>query len=219
MSEELKNHPYAKTIWDELLSEIGNKYGVAALMGNLQAESGLYPDRVQGDIPYSSYSKEYTADVDSGAISKDDFVYNGPNGGGYGLAQWTYHTRKKKLYEMWANSKDYYGSIGSVNLALDYLILELQTSFADIWDILKTTPNIRVASDTVLHDFENPADQSESVEEMRASMGQEIYNTFASGSSGGGDSGGGDDGGETGGTVRNSQLSKLLLYAIATDII
>ncbi|MBO5715004.1 MAG: hypothetical protein J6S23_01260 [Clostridia bacterium] len=217
MSEALKNHPYAKTIWDTLLAEIGNKYGVAALMGNLQAESGLYPDRVQGDVPYSSYSQEYTADVDSGVISEYDFVYNGPNGGGYGLAQWTYYTRKQKLYDLWQSNKSYYKSIGSVQLALDYLILELQTSFKDVWDTLKETPNIRIASNMVLHDFEAPADQSSAVEDLRESMGQEIYNTFASGSSGGGGDSGDDD--EGGGTIRNSHMSKLLLYAIATDII
>lgn len=160
---------YKTTIWNLLIADIGNEYGVAGLMGNLQAESGLYPDRVQGDIPYSSYSQEYTAKVDNGTISKDDFIYNAPNGGGYGLAQWTYWSRKKGLYEMWKSGN--YSSIGSVYLACDYLLYELKNSYVGVYNTLKNATSIREASDSVLHNFERPADQSTSVEETRASLG------------------------------------------------
>ena len=209
MSEELLNHPYAEDIWLILLATIGNKYGTAGLMGNLRAESGLYPDRVQGDIPYSDYSKNYTALVDGGAISEYDFVYNGPNGGGYGLAQWTYYTRKQALYDMWKNSQGQlgaYSSIGDVRLACDYLLYELNTSYSDVMDVLKNATSIREASDIVLHQFENPADQSTSVEELRESLGLEVFETF--------------DGKlpDTPTPSKRKQLSKLLLFAVATDL-
>ena len=87
-------------IWNYFITKIANPWGVAGLMGNLYAESGLNSDIVQGDIPYSDYSVEYTSQVNSGAITEYDFVHNGPNGGGYGLAQWTYYTRKQALYNM-----------------------------------------------------------------------------------------------------------------------
>ena len=205
----MNSHPYAKTIWDRLLADIGNEIGVAGLMGNLQAESGLYPDRVQGDIPYSSYSKTYTAQVDNGTISEYDFVHNGPNDGGYGLAQWTFYTRKQALYNKWKNGG--YSSIGNVNLACDYLLYELKTTYAGIYDVLKTTSNIRQASDIVLHDFENSADQSASVEILRASLGNEIYNTF-SGSTPTIPPSTSDSS-----TGKRKKLSKFLLYTIATD--
>ena len=163
-------------IWVYFMEKIGNEYGVAGLMGNLDAESGLYPDRVQGDIPYSDYSKEYTAQVDNGAISEYDFVHNGPGGGGYGLAQWTFSTRKQALYDMYKSGG--YSSIGSIELACDYLWHELQTSFPGVLSVLKSVTSIREASDKVLHDFENPADQSESVEETRAEMGQVYYDMY-----------------------------------------
>lgn len=202
----MKNHPYAKTIWDRLNTEIKNEYGTAALMGNLYAESGLYPDRVQGDIPYSSYSQTYTANVDNGTISKMDFAHNAPNGGGYGLAQWTYYTRKIALYDFWKNGN--YPSIGSVELACDFLIFELKNSFVGVWEALANATSIRAASDVVLHDFENPADQSESVEELRCELGTEVYNAFA----------GSQPDAPTGGTItKNGILSKLLLFAVATD--
>lgn len=204
----MKNHPYAQTIWGRLLSAIGNEYGVSALMGNLQAESGLYPDRVQGDIPYSDYSKEYTAKVDSGEISENSFVHNGPNGGGYGLAQWTFYTRKQNLYNRWKSGG--YSSIGSVDLACDFLLWELENSYSGVFSALKNAKTIREASDRVLHDFENPADQSATVEIKRANMGIEIYNTLS------GSPPIAPDAPEIP-TATKKKLSKLLLLAIATD--
>ena len=161
-------------IWNYFVDKIKNEYGVAGLMGNLQAESGFHCDRVQGDIPYSDYSKTYTSNVDNGVISEHDFVHNAPNGGGYGLAQWTYYTRKQALYNMYKSGN--YSSIGSVELACDYLWYELQNDFPSVLTVLKNASSIRIASDKVLHDFEAPANQSTAVEENRASMGQAIYN-------------------------------------------
>jgi hypothetical protein len=168
---------YKEYIWNYFVGKINNEYGVAGLMGNLQAESGLHCDRVQGDIPYSSYSVEYTSKVDNGSISENDFVHNGPNGGGYGLAQWTYYTRKQRLYDTYKSGN--YSSIGSVELACDYLWWELQNSYPSVLAVLKTATDIRTPSDVVLHDFENPADQSESVEIARANLGTAIYNDLS----------------------------------------
>lgn len=163
-------------IWNYFMSKIGNEYGVAGLMGNLEAESGLHPDIVQGDIPYSDYSKNYTSQVDQGFISEYDFVHNGPGGGGYGLAQWTYYSRKQALYDRWKSGN--YTSIGSMALACDHLWDELVTLFPGVLSVLKSATSVRVASDAVLHDFENPADQSESVEEAREALGVAWYNKF-----------------------------------------
>jgi hypothetical protein len=165
-------------IWGDLLSDIGNEYGVAGLMGNLQAESGLIPYRVQGDFSEGyTDSITYTNNVDTGVISESDFVHNGPGGGGYGLAQWTYYSRKQALFDM--KKSGAYSSIGSVELAVAYLLYELKTDFKSVYNTLKTATSIRVASDSVLHDFESPADQSESVEILRAEMGTAIYNELS----------------------------------------
>ena len=203
----MKNHPYAKYIWDYFMGRIGNEYGVAALMGNLRAESGLYPDRLQGDIPYSSTSQNYTALVDSGAVSEYDFVHNGPNGGGYGLAQWTFYTRKQNLYDMYKEGN--YKSIGSIELACDFLWVELNMSFSGVLNALKSATSIRAASDKVLHDFEAPADQSTAMEETRETLSREVYNTFA------GSAPIDPDAPEK--PIYRKKLSKLLLMAIAID--
>lgn len=171
---------YEPKIWNFLYRYIGNNYGVAALMGNLYAESGLHPNIVQGDVPISNYSVEYTAKVDNGTISEYDFVHNGPGGGGYGLAQWTFYTRKQDLYTTWKNNPQY-TSIGDIDLQLNFLYAEMLVSYSGVWNTLCNTKSIREASDKVLHDFENPAYQSTSVEEYRASLGQQYYNYFVLG--------------------------------------
>lgn len=55
-------------IWNFLLGKIGNEYGVAGMMGNLYAESGLRPDNLQNAyekrLGYTDAS--YTAAVDNG---------------------------------------------------------------------------------------------------------------------------------------------------------
>lgn len=179
---------YKKYIWDTLLADIKNEYGVAGLMGNLQAESGLCPYRLQGDFSNGyATSLEYTSKVDTGEISESDFVNNGPGGGGYGLAQWTYPPRKQALYDMKINNS--YSSIGSVELAVAYLLYELKTSYTGVYNTLKTASSIRVASDKVLHDFENPADQSLAVEVKRETLGKAIYQELTGTSPGGSTSG------------------------------
>lgn len=167
----------AQTLWNALKPYCNNnEYGVAGLMGNLDAESGLYPNRLQGDIPFSQASIDYTAQVDSGAISEYNFVHNGPNGGGYGLAQWTYYTRKQSLYDM---KQAMNVSIGSMDLGIAYLEWELTNNYSGVLSAIQNATTIRSASDAVLTGFENPADQSESVKVARAQLGQAIYDTFA----------------------------------------
>lgn len=167
-------YEFGKQIWDGLLADIGNDYGVAGVMGNLVAESGLIPYRLQGDFS-SGYkdSKAYTEQVDSGAVTESEFVNREI---GYGLAQWTFKTRKQGLYDM-KQSMDV--SIGSVELGIAYLLYELKNDYPGVYLTLKNAKSIREASDSFLHDFESPANQSEAVEIERASFGTEFYNEYS----------------------------------------
>lgn len=170
----------SRYIWNYFSQKLGNDYGVAGLMGNLAAESGLHPDRLQGDIPYSDKSVQYTQTVDNGTVSEYDFVHKGPGGGGYGLAQWTYYSRKQNMYNKWKSNSSY-SSIGCVELGCDFLWDELNSY--GLTDALKNAKSIKEASNVILLQFEKPADQGPSVQELRASMGQDIYNTHAGGGS------------------------------------
>jgi hypothetical protein len=177
------SYQYGQQIYNKLYADIQNHYGVSALMGNLVAESGLIPHRCEGDFSTGyQNSLNYTAQVDRGEISESEFVNYGYNGStsqkGYGLAQWTYYTRKQGLYDM----KQSMGvSIGSVELACAYLLQELKTSFPGVYEALINATNIRTPSNIVLHDFENPAAEHQEVEDeiYRASLGTEIYNLYS----------------------------------------
>ena len=168
---------YNDYVWAELYNFIGNEYGVAGLMGNLQAESGIIPYRLQGDFTVD-YTKSitYTNAVNNGDITRSEFINDAK---GYGLAQWTYYTRKDALYDMYINGS--YSSIGDVRLAVDYLIYELSTDYAYIMPTLRNATSIREASDIVLHEFENPQHQEPEVERERARLSTIIYNEQSGG--------------------------------------
>ena len=157
-------------IWNFLMNKINNPYGVAGLMGNLYAESGLNPRNLQnsGNKKYSLSDDEYTENVDLGIISKQKFCNDGY---GYGLAQWTYKTLIEKLYNY---CMKVHLSIGNLQAQLEYLWIELQ-KYTGVIKVLKSAKNVREASDIVLLKYERPADQSEKIKKKRAKFGQEIY--------------------------------------------
>lgn len=155
------------------MADIQNKYGVAALMGNLVAESNLMPNNLQNSYNTSlgMSDAEYTSGVDNGTYT--NFVNDSA---GYGLAQWTYSSRKQDLY----NYKVSKGvSIANVTMQVEFLLIELKSSYSSVYNSLINATNIRTPSNKVLHDFENPASQGESVEEYRESLGQEIYELYS----------------------------------------
>ena len=99
-------------IWDFLKKEGFNDYGVAGLMGNLYAESGLLPNNLQNTFnsKLGLSDEEYTKRVDNGTYT--NFVHDSA---GYGLAQWTYYSRKQNLLNF-AKSKR--KSIGDLEIQL-----------------------------------------------------------------------------------------------------
>lgn len=166
-------------IWDFLIGKIGNAYGVAGLMGNLYAESGLRANNLQNSFERSlgMSDVEYTAAVDSGKYTRDQFV---KDSAGYGLAQWTWWTRKAALYDFKEDR-----SIGDLDMQLGYLWQELSTSYRGILPDLTGATSVYNASTAILVKFERPADQSEAMKQKRAAYGQTYYDKYAGTPSGG----------------------------------
>ena len=100
---------YEERIWRFLKGKLLSDCGAAGLMGNLYAESGLYPVKLQNthERKLGLSDKEYTQQVDFGLYA--DFVHDGA---GYGLAQWTFWSRKQNLL---AFAKSREKSIGDLN--------------------------------------------------------------------------------------------------------
>ena len=163
------NETPKQTIWNFLCDKIGNAYGAAALMGNLQAESGLKAGNLQNSYERSLGMADdaYTSAVDDG--SYDNFVNDGA---GYGIAQWTYYSRKQALLDF---AKERGTSIGDINTQLEFLWKELSESYTGVLNALKNASSIREASDVVLKQFERPYDQSESACAARAGYAESLY--------------------------------------------
>lgn len=171
----LKGSTNEEKIYNYLKSKGLNDFGVCGLMGNLKAESGLNSCNLQ-----NSYEKKlgmtdqsYTSKVDDGSYT--NFV---KDKAGYGLAQWTYWSRKQNLLNF-AKSKG--KSIGDLEMQLDFLWKELSEGYKSVLNILKTATSVLQASNTVLLQFERPADQSKDVQEKRAKYGQEYYDKLVKG--------------------------------------
>lgn len=159
-------------IWDFLIEGGLSPYGAAGLMGNLYAESALDPRNLQNSCEkrLGMTDVEYTAAVDAGSYT--NFA---KDSAGYGLAQWTYWSRKKNLLDY---AKGKCVSVGDLDMQLEFLRAELQ-GYNTVWNLLTTAESVRAASDAVLTQYEKPADQSEAVKQKRASFGQKFYERFA----------------------------------------
>ena len=160
-------------IWERLEAMTGNAYAAAGIMGNLHCESRLLSsnleDHYEGILGYSN--ETYTAAVDSGSYG--NFI---TDAAGYGLAQWTYSTRKEGLLNL-ARSRGV--SISDLDMQLDYLKKEFG-SF-DMMDRLEAMTSVEEASDYILLHFENPANAN-SLKPTRAGISSYFYNKYMLGS-------------------------------------
>lgn len=142
-------------------------------MGNLFAESGLIPTNLQNsyESKLGMNDASYTAAVDNGSYT--NFTHDSA---GYGLAQWTYWSRKQGLFQL---CKSRGKSIGDLNTQLDFLYQELTTSYSQLLKILKTTSSVEEASNLVVTQFERPVDQSFDALKQRALYSQRYFNTYS----------------------------------------
>lgn len=169
----LTGNSIEEKIYNFLYGRIKNAFGVSGLMGNLFAESGLVPTNLQ-----NSFEKKlgYTDDTYTTSVDNGDYTNFVHDSAGYGLAQWTYWSRKENLL-LFVRSRNQ--SIGDLESQLEFLYQELSTGYKAVLTKLKAAKSVREASDIVLTQYERPADQSESVKKKRASYGQKYFDKYA----------------------------------------
>ncbi len=150
-----------------------NDYGVAGLMGNLYAESGLAANNLQntGNTKLGLTDAQYTEQVDDGSYT--GFVKDGY---GYGLAQWTYYSRKQALLDFMTAAGV---SIGHKRKQCEFILEEL-SGYASVLKTLKNATSVLEASNAVLTGYEKPADTGETVQAKRAAYGQSYFDKYAS---------------------------------------
>lgn len=169
----LRGKDNAEKIWNFFLDEGFSIYGIAALMGNLSAESGLDPKNLQNSCEkrLNYTDAEYTAAVDNGTYK--NFTYDGA---GYGLPQFTFPSRKEAFYKY---AKAAGKSIGDLETQLLFMVEEMKKDFKSVYSALKTASDVKTTSDLVLKKYEAPKDQSDAVKRKRAEYGQEYFNRFS----------------------------------------
>lgn len=161
-----------KQVYDYFKSKGLTDAGVSGLLGNLMAESGLKSNNLQNSYEKALDMQDtiYTYYVNNGIYTKEKFVNDKA---GYGLAQWTFSTRKEALY-------DYALQIGhtidSTEMQCQFLFKELSKKYKDVFNVLISSNDIRECSNKVLIDFEKPKDQSINVQNKRYEYSIEIYN-------------------------------------------
>ena len=169
-----------KMIWDKLYEHLPNAYAVAGIMGNLQAESALNPENLQNSFEkkLKKTDRTYTKGVDDGSIDRMTFS---KDSAGYGLAQWTYWSRKLQLYDYLKNRQL---SIGDLAGQLDFIIYEMKNSYGGLWNALQGVSDVREATALVLRQYEKPADQTEEAVTRRMVYSKVFFAKYAFDASG-----------------------------------
>lgn len=134
----------------------------AGLVGNLWAESGVLPNRIEGS---SAATPMIAADVNgrprkwtAEEVRDREPGRTGPRRPGVGLAQWTSLNRRRGLF-----NHNYQGQILGANVMfnmdaqVDYLVHELRSSYPGVDGVLRgSAVSMNDACDAVLYNFEVP---------------------------------------------------------------
>jgi hypothetical protein len=138
--------------------------GAAGLVGNLIAESGVAPNRLEGsraDTPmrapdFAGRVRDWTPDE---VRDRSYARRTGPRSPGIGIAQWTSADRRNGLFRHVFRGR----ALGSMILSdldaqVDYLVTELRGPYRQVDAVLRS-PGVTMeqASDAVLLRFERPA--------------------------------------------------------------
>lgn len=177
-----------KKIWNFLKNKGLSDFAVAGIIGNLFAESSLVPKNLQ-----NAFEKKLGFTDDSYTVAVDNGSYNNfvRDGAGYGLAQWTFWSRKEGLYKL---VKQRGKSISDLDTQLDYLWVELNGQYKAMLNKLKAVKSVKEASDIILMQFEKPAvvingtsakataadkNKLEAVKKERFNYSTHFYNMYA----------------------------------------
>ena len=149
----MTNETTALYIAKALAAEGCTTAGIAGVLGNLEAESGVVPCRMQGDFGGPDYQKSlaYASSAMTGAVSAGAWAKDAI---GFGLAQWTYWTRKLELLSDAKNAGQF---VGDVRIQTSFLIKELKRDFSSVWYTLRNpSASVLDCSNAMLEKFERP---------------------------------------------------------------
>ena len=168
----------AKFIWDYFSKKGLNDYAIAGLMGNLYAESALRSNNLQNSFEkkLGMTDKGYTKAVNDGSYK--NFIHDKA---GYGLAQWTWWSRKQALLYF---AEKRMAPIDDLKMQLDFLWEELG-AYEHVMKVLSKANSIKEACNVVMREYERPAvvvnnDKPGITRALRTrtDAGKELYDKF-----------------------------------------
>lgn len=136
-----------QTIFDALVGAGMTVEGACGMLGNMAAESTMKPTIAQRGMTTMS-DADYTFAADNGNIDfSNDSV-------GYGLCQWTYHTRKAALL---AFAKSRGVSVGDGDMQTQFCVKELKEGYLDLWAMLCSSNDLLQCTERICKEYERPA--------------------------------------------------------------
>jgi len=143
---------YVQTIYNVFRRNGLTQAAALGFLGNWWCESNCEPFRLQGDFsPYKTASKAYVQGVTNGSISREQFAKDQK---GFGLAQWTFYSRKYALYDYWKASGK---ALDNAEMQTEFALKELRTDYKALFDFLKSTTDVFTATSRICREYERPA--------------------------------------------------------------
>ena len=136
-----------RSIYDSFIAAGLSHEGACGLMGNLKAESSMLANIAQRgmtSLSDAAYTAKFNSDPDS--CLRDSV--------GYGLAQWTFWSRKQAL---WSFCKARGKSVGDESAQTEFIIHELKEDYPGLFAFLCETSDLYSAADRVCREYERPA--------------------------------------------------------------
>lgn len=147
-------------------------------LANISKESSFNPCNLQNSYnrTLGITDEEYVKQVDNGKITRAQFKSHAH--GGFGLCQWTYHTRKAALYDF---AKKQGKSIGDLEMQVDFFVQELKKSFKKTYNKLMALPNTAEgayeAGYILCYEYEAPAKKKTS-SPKRGELAKEFFTDY-----------------------------------------
>lgn len=160
-----------KKAWDMFIKAGFSKFAAAGWLANIKAESAFKANNMQNCFEGRFNDSTYTANIDSKKYTKAEFIKDKI---GYGLAQWTFWSRKEALYEYVVEKKK--KSIGDAISQLEFMIKEIKSDFSGLVNKLKKCKSAAEASDLILEMYEAPAVKNY---DTRRKYAKEYYDKYA----------------------------------------
>lgn len=165
-----------ETIFRYLTKTMGlNCAAACGVLANFEAESAFKPNNLQ-----NSCEKKLGYTDDTYTVAVDDGAYKSfaKDAAGYGLAQWTYHTRKQKLLDF---AKKKGKSIADLDMQLEFFAREIKGN-STVWACLKTVGNnahgAYKAGYIVCYHYEAPAEK-ETASVTRGNRAKSFFKKYA----------------------------------------